>query len=1045
MRQFIAFLSLTACLPLRAGPVVSFYKQFGGGGTSIQSMALDPAGNIYIVGTTVSTIPLLNPIQSTLGSSNCAVEPSHSPPVPCPDIFVAKFDPTGTNLLYATYLGPSGRNIAAGIAVDNLGNAYIAGTLDTPGSNLGTSVSPGNAFLYKLNPSGSAILYHQTINSLTEASSVAVDRQGNAYLAGASYALDFPALNALQPAPPLKPIYVSNDFGATWHLLTSGLPALTVYSLALGQNALYAATSSGLFRSVDSGVSWTNILAPAAREVVADPHSASVYVTYADSSGSIMQFAKSADGGATWTNLTSGLPAAIVGPQDFGALAMDPSNSSALWLAGISPGSPEIYKSSDAGAHWQDVHNFPTFAMPSQGTLSPDPNQSGIAVDPTNSSRIYVCCASSLGQSASAVFRTADGGSTWTEGGSGPIGGSAGIWPPVIDPHNSSTLWASWYYGLVKSTDAGQTWTAVALPASAPVQGYSSGCLALDPSGVIYLVNDKGVMLRSADSGATWTTLQGPWSAGARILAIDPAHPSTIYAGSPYNGGLPSLPEHAFVAKFDPSGNTLWATLLAGSQVDEAHAIAVDGAGNAYVAGRTNSLDFPVVNALEPVRGKAAGNGYDAFISKIAADGSKLLYSTYLGGSGDDSANAIAVDSSGNAYVAGSTNQSDFPTVNAIQATPGSPSGASFVAKIDPTGQKLIYSTYLSGGINFPFTDAAYAVAVDSAGAAWVGGFTGTVDFPLVDPVQPSTTGLSGYVAKLSPAGDSLQFSSYLNITSFDSGQLETSNEVLALVPTSAQSAWLAASGGALPSAFARLDLSPTIQPGVPSILAVYNAGGYQLGDYVSPGEIVSIFGNDLASGTEAAAAYPLPESLQGTTVTIGGMPAPLYLCCAGPDQSPGAYRPRARRDNARREPERPARRQPHRGCSRHGRRYFHLRWNRQYAGGSSRFRLLAGYGRKPGARGRVPGCFLHGTGSDHAHRSGRNRSAARAGCQPGKCRGGAELAAHLRDLHRPGTRFRGTLPDQFSGAGRRHCRHRNTVRRRQQYGLLSRSVAPFQ
>ena len=536
MRQFIAILSLTMCLPLWAGPMVTFYKQFGGSGTSIRSIALDPAGNIYIVGTTVSTIPLLNPIQSTLGSSNCAFEPLPFP-TPCADVFVAKFDPTGTNLLYSTYLGPSGRNFAAGIAVDNAGNAYIAGTLDIPGT-IETSVFPGKAFLYKLNPSGSAILYHQTINSLTEASSVAVDRQGNAYLAGNSYALDFPALNALQSAPPLKPIYVSNDSGATWHLPASGLPALTVYSLALGQNAFYAATSSGLFRSVDSGVTWTNILTQAARQVLADPHSPSVYVTYADSFGSITQCAKSADGGATWIDLTAGLPAAIVGPQIFGAMAMDPSNSSVLWLAGISRGSPQIYKSSDAGAHWQNVHNFPTFAMPNQDTLSADAGQSGIAVDPTNSLRVYVCCAASLSQSASAVFRTADGGSTWTQGGSGPTGGNAGIWPPVIDPGNSSTLWASWYYGLVKSTDAGQTWTAVTLPASAPLAGYSSGSLALDPSGIVYLVNDKGVVLRSADSGATWTTLQGPWSAGARILAIDPAHPATMYVGAPSGRAL---------------------------------------------------------------------------------------------------------------------------------------------------------------------------------------------------------------------------------------------------------------------------------------------------------------------------------------------------------------------------------------------------------------------------------------------------------------------------------------------------------------------------
>ena len=125
--------------------------------------------------------------------------------------------------------------------------------------------------------------------------------------------------------------------------------------------------------------------------------------------------------------------------------------------------------------------------------------------------------------------------------------------------------------------------------------------------------------------------------------------------------------------------------------------IAVDASGSAYVTGITHSPDFPTANPLQPALGTPGGN---AFITKLTADGSALVYSTYLGGSGvnGDTGNAIAVDQYGNAYVTGFTSSADFPTLNAFQPTLGG-SGATnaFVASLDPTGQQLLYSTYLGG------------------------------------------------------------------------------------------------------------------------------------------------------------------------------------------------------------------------------------------------------------------------------------------------------------------------------------------------------------
>jgi len=120
----------------------------------------------------------------------------------------------------------------------------------------------------------------------------------------------------------------------------------------------------------------------------------------------------------------------------------------------------------------------------------------------------------------------------------------------------------------------------------------------------------------------------------------------------------------------------------------------VDGSGNAYVTGWTDSSDFPTTNPLQPANG--GGDG-DAFVAKLNPVGSALVYSTYLGGSGYDFGFGIAVDSSGNAYVTGWTNSSDFPTANPLQPIYGGGGYDAFVAKLNPTGSALVCSTYLGG------------------------------------------------------------------------------------------------------------------------------------------------------------------------------------------------------------------------------------------------------------------------------------------------------------------------------------------------------------
>lgn len=220
-----------------------------------------------------------------------------------------------------------------------------------------------------------------------------------------------------------------------------------------------------------------------------------------------------------------------------------------------------------------------------------------------------------------------------------------------------------------------------------------------------------------------------------------------------------------FVAKFDPNGVPIYITYLGGNYLDSSQDIAVDSAGNAYVSGWTGSTNFPTVNAFQPTY---AGT-WDAFVCKISADGSTLLYSSYLGGSGEENGinagtpGGIAVDSNGYAYVTGTTGSADFPVVNAFQPSLDGTTDT-FITKISPSGSSLTYSTYLGG----ERTEAGFDIAVDASGNAYVAGDTQSFAYPVVNAAQPvcapSFTGgcYDAAISVLNPAGSALVYSTYL-------------------------------------------------------------------------------------------------------------------------------------------------------------------------------------------------------------------------------------------------------------------------------------------
>ncbi len=254
--------------------------------------------------------------------------------------------------------------------------------------------------------------------------------------------------------------------------------------------------------------------------------------------------------------------------------------------------------------------------------------------------------------------------------------------------------------------------------------------------------------------------LKGEHEVGFEIAASDPTKPLVIdptLSYSTYLGG--GGDDFGQVIAVDSAGNAyqtlLYSTYLGGSNNDFGLGIAADSAGNAYVTGQTLSTDFPTSNPLQPTN----HGGADAFVAALDPTGATLLYSTYLGGSSEDAGDGIAVDSVGNAYVTGYTYSTNFPTTsNPLQPTNHGFADA-FVAALDPTGATLVYSTYL-GGI---FNDVGRGIAVDSAGNAYVTGFTASTDFPTSNPLQPTNHGgLDAFVAALDPSGQTLLYSTYL-------------------------------------------------------------------------------------------------------------------------------------------------------------------------------------------------------------------------------------------------------------------------------------------
>lgn len=273
------------------------------------------------------------------------------------------------------------------------------------------------------------------------------------------------------------------------------------------------------------------------------------------------------------------------------------------------------------------------------------------------------------------------------------------------------------------------------------------------------------------------TYLGGIWEDSVRAITVD-GEGNAYVTGLTDSSDFPTIPgsydtsigvADVFITKIDASGTSLlYSTFLGGSDQDLSWGIAVDGEGSAYVTGRTASTDFPTTSGAFDT---SLDGLTDAFVTKVSPKGTDLEYSTYLGGSHQERAEGIACDGNGDAYVTGRTASSDFPiTPDAYSKIFNGPNFDAFITKIDSKGTDLLFSTFLGGS----FHDYATAIAIDTEGNVFVTGYTWSSDFPTT-PGSFDTTFNGGihdaFITKMNSKGTDLFYSTYLGGSDEDSGQ----------------------------------------------------------------------------------------------------------------------------------------------------------------------------------------------------------------------------------------------------------------------------------
>jgi len=893
MPRRIVLLALLASLPLPAQNPLTSTTLGGSANDAITGVAVDSSGNIYVAGTTASfDFPILNSFQAANRGTQLAYSPD-------------------------------------------------SGATWNPASNPFPNVTPLQGLIVAADPSNASRVYAGSANTVCASS----DTGQHFQCAALPVSLYQPQLTglAVDPQHPATVyatmdvsggVFKSTDSGQTWNSSGSGLPSNGfVYGISIDPfhtNVIYTWDGRGGYVSRDSAATWTPTTLPWPSNTTASGPSirfafdpVTPGIIYAPGFvGTAFITQKSTDAGQTWTALTSPF-------TNFCCVVPDPKTSGVLYatqaanLYSNPPISAALWKSIDGGITWTHT------ALPTAATAP-------LTIDPNNPSILIA-----------SPYRSVDGGASWSgmsvsrtiqpSFSSSTTGALYGIGMSTSDvflakflPDGKTPVFVSYFGGMGND---------------------SANSIVLDSTGNIWIAGSTSSYDFPVTTGAFQTSLKGSqagfvaeFSAGGQLLAstclggsnqdsatglaIGPQGNPWVIGGwtssdFPFTVPLPASlnqQSNSYQAELDSSlSNLLFAAFVDGQFNYSGKAIAIDPAGNVIVAGSTYDPQFPITPGAVH-NGMPSNYSPKAFVLKTDPSG-KTIYSTFIGGtapvmpnptgsSETDTGIALAADSSGDIYLTGYTSASDFPTTSGayqpaidsncpypaftndtglIGTIPTYLAGDSFVLKLDPLGQKVLYSTYIGGSCY----DHPTSISVDASGNAYVTGETDSIDYPLVSPVMsaPVTRQFASFVSELNAAGSSMPFSTYLYAGSAPAVALSPNGSIIV-----AGSSGLGAQtmpdysfvnpfpATATDGYLAQIQLTSTESP--INVTQVRNGFSLIAGP-VAAGEIVTLNVTGLNPVQNLNAGIvetiPLVQSFGGVEVTFGGVPA--YLMSVSPGQ----------------------------------------------------------------------------------------------------------------------------------------------------------------
>jgi len=877
------------CSCFGQNPLNSF--TFGGSGIdSAHGVVVDSSGNIYVAGTTTSfDLPVMN-----------AGQPVNS----------------GTQLIFSQ---------DAGATWKPLGNP-VPGATQTPP----IAVDPTNAqIVYVGSPSASSVC-KSTDGGAHFAQCVSLsstDGGITSLVVDPKHPLTLYATAVMPTSTMAGDFFKSSDGGQTWVTSNNGL-LLNGFADPISidpfhSNVLYVWVGNGAYVSQDGAASWTRSSLPLPANtyvngsIVFDPVTAGILYGPASvpstdpTTGPTTKFQKSSDGGQSWKLVNAPFSTCCVVP--------DPKVAGVLYAL-TTTGSPAVntlWKSTDGGVTWN------SFMVP--------PGASGpLAIDPSNPLIMIA-----------GAYRSADGGKTWTT-----TNASRQILP-VFAPSATNTVYATAPTTsdafLAKFLADGKT--LVFLTYFGGGGNDSAQSIALDASGNIWIVGSTSSYDLPVTAGAFQSSLNGPTNGFIAKFTNDGKLAAATYLGGssqdsvlgiavnpqgnpwiignrtssdfPFTGGSVTLGgpfATAFTGEFDSSAaHAPYLAPIDGLFDSNGKGIAIDSSGNVTLTGTTYDSNFPLTGGAYHAGNVPSDNAPEAFVLKLDPN-AQTIYSTYVGGSKGvvtmpnlgqtiegplQHGVAVAIDSTGNTFVTGSTASADFPTTaGAYQRAV--PSGCkypafiegtlgpslivylvddTFVLKLSADGKTLLYSTLLGGSCY----DRPTSVALDAAGNVYVAGETDSGDFPLVHAVAgaPAASSYSSFVSILNNAGSALIFSTYLLAGAMPSiaAGLGGSIVVAGDVGPGAQTPEFTGPFVTLPlttDAYLAVLTLPSAAPAV-NLSQVRNAFSLQPGP-IAPGEIISLglpgFVPAQTADIGLNVLAPMTTNLAGVQVLFDGRPA---------------------------------------------------------------------------------------------------------------------------------------------------------------------------